>query len=248
MAELIAEVVRQSVADATGATVYREPLVGFASAFDPHFGEVPGAFGETALLPQDILPSARSVVSFFLPFGEAVVEANSRSKTDVAREWVVAYLETNDLIRGINARLLEELSELGVRAEAWPATGRFDRTSLRSPWSHKSVAVIAGLGGFGLHHMVITDAGCAGRFGSLVTEAELPSEPFEHRQVCLHLRDGTCLECVRRCPVGAIKKDGTLDRDLCWERCLNVAGRFAGLGVAEVCGKCATGPCALGAP
>ncbi len=38
-------------------------------------------------------------------------------------------------------------------------------------WSHKSAAAIAGLGSFGLHRMLITDAGCAGRCGSLLGPA-----------------------------------------------------------------------------
>jgi epoxyqueuosine reductase QueG len=64
------------------------------------------------------------------------------------------------------------LAQYGVRSAAAAAMHNCDPATLTCPWSHKSVAVIAGLGSFGLHRMVITDAGCAGRFGSPVIAAE----------------------------------------------------------------------------
>jgi epoxyqueuosine reductase len=119
------------------------------------------------------------VISFFLPFEPMVVEANAQHREKVAREWVVAYAETNDFIGRITKALTERLAERGIRAAAEPATHNFDPVTLVSRWSHKSVAVIAGLGSFGLHHLVITDAGCAGRSGSLVVDAGLASSAVE---------------------------------------------------------------------
>ena len=43
----------------------------------------------THMLPHDLLPGARSVVSFFLPFAPWVLEANTRHREQVAREWAV---------------------------------------------------------------------------------------------------------------------------------------------------------------
>ncbi len=123
--------------------------------------------------------------------------------------------------------------------------------SLVSHWSHKSVAVIAGLGSFGLHQAdarasdVITDAGCAGRFGSLVFDAELPVEPATPRERCLYFHDGSCLECVLRCPAGALDASEPLDKQACYRRLLGVARAHEDLGLVDVCGKCAIGPCAF---
>jgi epoxyqueuosine reductase QueG len=103
------------------------------------------------------------------------------------------------------------------------------------------VGVIAGLGSFGLHRMVITDAGCAGRFGSLVVDAELPVAHVAPRERCLYLHNGGCAECVDRCPVGALSTDGSLDKQRCHRRLLEIDTKFA----AKACGKCALGPCAL---
>jgi epoxyqueuosine reductase len=96
-----------------------------------------------------------------------------------------------------------------------------------------------------LHHLVITDAGCAGRFGSLVVDADLPSSAVESKERCLYLHDGSCLECVMRCPVGALDENGEIDKQRCWARCQETAGTFEDLGLADVCGKCSYGPCAL---
>ena len=58
-------------------------------------------------------------------------------------------------------------------------------------------------GRFGVHRMLITPAGCAGRLGSLVTEAELGDHPV--------------IETEEACPVQALK-EGDFDRRRCWDR------------------------------
>ena len=229
----------------SGTTRWRRPLLDFVSADDPRFAKLGGRSGAPHALPQDFLGNAGSVASFFLPFDEKIVASNAESRAEVSREWGVAYLETNALIARIGEHVTEVLHAMGVEAVAQPAVGEFDRESLTSPWSHKSVALIAGLGTRGIHNMVITDSGCAGRFGSLVLDADVAPEPVAQKERCKHYTSGACLECVELCPVGALKPDGSLDRQLCWSQCKSVAKGFTVLGLAYVCGKCATGPCAL---
>jgi epoxyqueuosine reductase QueG len=163
----------------------------------------------------------------------------------VAREWAVAYVETNELIARATAHLIDVLETRGFRAAAEPPTNNFDPVALVSRWSHKSVAVIAGLGSFGLHHMIITDAGCAGRFGSLVTDACLPTTETRSQERCLYFYDGSCRACIVRCPVDALTETKGIDRQRCYARCLEVNEQFGHLGPAEVCGKCAIGPCSF---
>jgi epoxyqueuosine reductase len=237
--------VRREVAEAGTRTRYRPPLVGFADAADLRFLELREIAEPTHLLPGDMISSARSVISFFLPFAEEIVKANRAQPHEVARQWALAYVETNALINCIAQRLIAALAEQGVKATAEPATHNFDPVTLISRWSHKSVAAIAGLGSFGLHHMLITDAGCAGRFGSLVVDAALePTSVPEARERCRYFYDGSCLTCVERCPVGALTEAG-LDKHRCYDWLLRVGDRFHELGLADVCGKCATGPCAF---
>lgn len=241
---LIRATIGEMVKNAETETPYRPPLIAFASAANPGFARLREVATPQHLLPEDLLPGARSVVAFSLPFAEEVVEANRRA-SDVAREWAMAYIETNQLIARICQRLTDILAGRGVRAASEPATHNFDPVSLVSRWSHKSVAAIAGVGSFGLHHMLITDAGCAGRFGSLVTDAELEPTPVMGKQRCLYYHDGSCRQCVELCPVGALTEEG-LDKGLCYRRCLEVDAYFADLGLTDVCGKCALGLCALG--
>jgi epoxyqueuosine reductase len=245
LAGLIHDTIRRLVAGANATTEYREPLVGFASAGDPRFVELQRAVHPTHLLPGDLLPGARSVVSFFLPFAPWVLEANARHREQVAREWAVAYVETNALIGRITARLGEALAGQGVHTAAEPATHNFDPVTLVSRWAHKSVAVIAGLGSYGLHQMVITDAGCAGRFGSLVLDADLPVTGAEPRERCLYFHDGSCLECVTRCPAAGLDPARPLDKQGCHRHLHAIAREYEELGLVDVCGKCAIGPCSL---
>lgn len=236
--------ISEMVATAPTVTRYREPLVGFAAAADPLFGQMKQIIGERALLPADLLPEARSVVSWFVPFHHSLVEAN-RQSSPVAREWAVAYIETNRLINDISHCLAGWLAEMDVRAATVPATHNFDVETLTSRWSHKSVAYIAGLGTFGVHQMLITERGTAGRFGSLVMSAVVPPTPRPTAEFCLHRQDGGCLVCVKNCPVGALSSLG-FDRQRCYQQVLAVDAHFADLELCDVCGKCAVGPCALG--
>ena len=236
--------IHRLVGEAGTATAYREPLVGFASADDPRFeglrDTVPGH-----RLPEDLLPDARTVIAFFLPFERWVVDANATHWENVASEWATAYVETNALIGQITTHLIEALAKRGIGAMAEPPTHNFDPVTLTSSWSHKSAAVIAGLGSFGLHHMVITDAGCAGRFGSLVIDAALPIAVTQTKERCLYRHDGSCRECVKRCPIQALDPDGSLDRKRCYQHLQAVSKSHERLGAVSVCGKCALGPCAL---
>ncbi|MFL7808299.1 MAG: epoxyqueuosine reductase [Anaerolineae bacterium] len=242
----IERLIRDAVAAAGTVTQYREPLVGFARADHPRFRTLRDEVSPIHLMPEDLVPGAQTIISFFLPFAPWVVEANARSRESVAREWARAYVETNSLIGRISTQLVDALAGRGIAAAAEPATHNFDEVTLHSPWSHKSVAVIAGLGSFGLHQMVITDAGCAGRFGSVVLDAELSVHEAEPRERCLAFYDGSCLECVVRCPASAVDAGRPLDKHRCHEHLHGVGRAYEDLGLVDVCGKCAIGPCSFG--
>ncbi len=242
---LIETRIRELVAGAGTVTVYREPLVGFASTDNHLFQEM--SEGQTTgvrhLHPKELLPDASTVVAFFLPFGSGVVNAN-REGSQVAREWALAYIETNQLISTICNHLAKELAEAGVKTAFEPATHNFSRETLTAAWSHKSVAYVAGLGTFGVNQMLITGAGCAGRFGSMVISAEIPADDPVSEELCRNRQGRSCLYCVRNCPAGALTREG-LNRERCYQQVMEVNEAFSDLPLCDVCGKCATGPCAV---
>jgi epoxyqueuosine reductase QueG len=98
LSQEIADSIRQLVVDAETETEYRRPLIAFAAADHPRFVELQRLVHPSRMLPHELLPGARSVVSFFLPFAAWVVEAHARERSQVAREWAVAHGETNALL------------------------------------------------------------------------------------------------------------------------------------------------------
>jgi epoxyqueuosine reductase len=243
VADHIRRLISDRVAAAGTVTPYRTPLVAFSRADDPGFDELPRRI-PGHLHPRDLLPGARSVCAFFLPFDPRIVRSNAREEL-ASEEWARAYVETNALLADICAMLGEELGQCSIRAAWEPPTHNFDPVRLVSAWSHKSVAALAGLGQFGHHHMLITRAGCAGRLGSVVLDVEVAvaEDGSTGNAAALCTYDQGCRECIRRCPVGALTEGG-FDRARCYAQCLYNDARFPQW-TADVCGKCATGPCAI---
>jgi epoxyqueuosine reductase QueG len=229
------------------ATPWGAPLAGFASAGDPLFKRLRQSVSPGHLMPRDLLPDARSVVVFFIPFDRSV----SRSKVSgsmASREWARAYVETNDLIAAVNRHMAALVEAAGHRTAVTPATHNFDPVLLVSNWSHRHVAHIAGLGRFGVNNMLITEKGCSGRLGSFASTLPLEGDPRPGRERCLHLHGKECLRCVARCVGEALTPVG-FDRTRCYEVLKKNEERYAALGKADVCGKCLVGlPCSWADP
>ena len=222
---------------------WREPLVSFCSA---DATERLPKIVPNHLTAEDLLPKAKSVVVYFIPFTEEVVKSNILG-VKPSNLWALAYVETNKLIEILNRYLAKKLEVEGFESAVIKPTHNFDEETLMSMWSHKHVAYLAGLGTFGVHTMIITERGCCGRLGSLVTTAEFEyNEPLEE-EFCLYRRGQSCLECVKSCPFGALKAVG-LDKRRCYEILMENTKLFD-FGFADVCGKCACGvPCSLKNP
>ena len=241
----IVSTIEREVATAKTQTCHRPPLVSFAEVNNEDFQQIKKIVGEHHLMPDDLLPEAETMVAFFLPFSEHVVRANNQNPY-VAREWAVAYIGTNRLISHICEVLVEGLGKRDIKAASDPPTLNFDREKLVARWSHRSVAVMAGLGNFGLNRMLITDSGCTGRCGSLLLKTKLTPVVREPRQRCLYFYDGSCHECIQHCPVGALTENGMFDRHACYRHLLKADAFFNDLPTTLVCGKCAVGlPCSV---
>jgi epoxyqueuosine reductase QueG len=243
--ELIVSIVEREVAIAKTKTCYRRPLVGFGKVKKREFLRLRKIVGEHHIMPDDLLSGAQSMVAFFIPFSEEVVRAN-KDNPYVAREWAIAYIETNDLIDHICQVLVRNLADKGIEAAYELPVGYFDEEKIVGRWSHRSVAALVGLGSFGLNWLLITDSGCAGRCGSLLLKAPLIPSVSEPKERCLYFYDGSCTECIQHCPVNALTEKGEFYRATCYKYLLEVDTFFVDLPESEVCGKCSIGlPCSL---
>ncbi len=98
--------------------------------------------------------------------------------------------------------------------------------------------------------------GKAVRFGSLVVKMKLPvtTRPYtDQRQYCLFFNSGTCGQCIKRCPAGAVSRAGH-DKNLCRPYAFDVnmahiKATWPELSGAYACGLCqANVPCEKGIP
>lgn len=228
-------------------TLWEKPLAAFARADDSRFLDLKRQVAPSHLLPLDLLPTARSVICYFLPFGRDAVKSN-RAGEFCSDSWAFAYLETNQLIADLNAHLNNELGLMGHESAVTPATHNFNPETLLSNWSHRHIAVIAGLGTLGLNRMLITEKGCCGRLGSLVTSLVLaPSEP-RASSACLYYYNQSCKKCLQNCPGHALEED-SFERFRCYEQLLKNARLHEEKGWVDACGKCLTRlPCSFTDP
>ena len=232
----IRDVVKNRMGKETIRTKWRDPLIGFADATDVLFEKLKEVVRPSHSMPADLLPNARTVIVYFLPFEKHIARSN-RKEHYASEQWAVAYVETNQLIRDINRHLSTILHDKGYHSADLPPTHNFDTEQLMSDWSHKHIAYIAGLGKFGTHHLLITDKGCCGRFGSLITEAVIQPTKRSDGENCLYKHNTSCRLCIKKCVVGALNED-FFDRHTCYALLLENAEIHKKEGLADVCGKC----------
>lgn len=233
-------------------TNWREPVIGFADAGDPLFLKLKELIGPNHALPGELVPDAKSVIVFFLPFSEKAVKSNIDGE-ESSREWDIACIETNQLINDLSRLLHDTIKKMGHRASLLPSTYNYDEEKLQSDWSHRSVAYIAGIGKFGIHNMLITEEGCCGRIGSVITNLELIPTKRTDEEFCLYKINGSCQKCVKKCVNQAFQLDAEgrvyFDRYRCNEQIYDKIVPEYPIGVGDACGKCMCGvPCSMGIP
>ncbi|MGM0396057.1 MAG: epoxyqueuosine reductase [Bacillota bacterium] len=228
-------------------TRWDAPIVGFASADDSMFPLLKEVAVPDHMQPEDILPGGKSVIAYFLPFQEWIPKSNVKN-LESSEEWARAYVETNILIGEINDHLVEWLNGLGHGTAKLPPSMNMDYKRLVSVWSNRHVAYVAGLGKFGLNNMLITEKGCCGRLGNVVTSLELEPDERKKTENCLYKLNGSCTACVDRCVNDALFTD-SFDRFKCFQMLTVNGNKFKYLGDAEVCGKCLVAlPCSFRNP
>lgn len=231
--------------------IWREPIIACAPA-DDRFQFLKEITVSDHALPQDLLPGAKTVVVWFIPFSRHIQLDNTRGERP-ALSWGRAYLATNKMIESAGSGMSEIIEAHGGKAALTPATHNFDKKRLVSRWSHKHLGHLIGLGRYGTNCQFITPSGCSGRMGSLVTDLDLGTHPLVTvDELCLKKAGKKCGKCIKSCPIDALSEDG-LDRSACYAR-LKENYRLLmepdGLpDTTHVCAKCQVGmPCSIKSP
>ena len=235
----IQQLIEESVSAVGRDDLFRTPLVRFSDASDERFAELKDLIGPWHKLPTDFLPSARSVISFFVPSQKVVVD-EPKSVPGASPVWSEAYNEINTAFANINQKVIDLLVAEGYEATAIPATHTYDPKDLKATWSHRSAAVIAGLGHLGAHRLLIIEKGCGGRLSTVITSAVLRNDTPDTKEYCPYFRTGACGKCMKICPVHALTSDTFARFDCQDELNKNEATLEDKIGLkgGDTCGKC----------
>ncbi|CQR71388.1 hypothetical protein SOV_09740 [Sporomusa ovata DSM 2662] len=227
-------------------SAWKEPVVGFASAEDPMFLALKDQISPSHALPTDFIKDAKSIIVFFLPFHDEIIKSNI-GNIESSRAWDIANIETNNLIVDINKYMHDKIREKGYTSTLLPPTYNYDEEKLISDWSHRHVGYIAGIGTFGINNMFITEQGCCGRMGSIITNMPLLPTERKTQEICLYKYNGSCKKCVEKCVASAISTENGypfVNKKRCNDQIYNDNIPEYPIGLGDTCGKCMCGvPC-----
>ena len=241
--------------EGTDLPVFGAPIVGYASAGDSLFTEMykkPEVIGSFYMTPQEWLPGAKTVISYFFPFSEEVRSRERAARKDggFCEAWTKTLAVGDNIVKAMSSRVEEKLRALGVTAVAPSPDPRMSahpepileggEPSFHyvSTWSERHAAYAAGLGTFGIHKNLITEKGTCGKFGSIITTEALEQDRRPYTGVYDYCTG--CGACMRKCPVAAITKEFGRNSKKCSDRAafMNETHQPSG------CGQCMIGvPC-----
>ena len=238
-----------------GMRFYQCPIFSITRADNPGFKNIKQAevVGEHHLLPEEWLPDAKTVISFFLPHTHSVVEANKNDPIIPAMEWLYSRVDGQQFILALGSEVRDAFIHDGYKAVTPYTEDKFIMQTSREPapgtehippystnWSERHVGFVTGLGTFGLSTCFISKAGSAGRLISVITDWDTESDECDYSDwlgYCNH-----CGICIRKCPAQAHFKDKPgKNHSKCGEfmgkTCKPFSPRYG-------CGKCQSGvPC-----
>jgi epoxyqueuosine reductase len=169
-------------------------LVGFAPVerWD-EYGEVPPDFR-----PKAIFPQARTVIVIGMSMPLPIVET-----TPSALHQEI-YTTTNRQLDNLAVELTRYLNRVGHASFPFARDTYTSMPALReqnlAAFGHVPAAKYAGLGTIGMSHCLLTpEFGPRVRFVSVFTEAEIPADPMQAKELCIK-----CETCAKCCPKNAI--------------------------------------------
>jgi epoxyqueuosine reductase len=219
--------------------IFDLPIIGIASAEDDLFDRLKEVkvVGNHHLSPKEWFPEAKSIISYFLPFTETVRKGN-RIIGQPAKEWLYGRYEGEIFNDALRKMLTDWFHEKKIKAISPGIDLRFKVLNMKSNWSERHIAYIAGLETMRLSCSIITKKGSAGRLGSIIVESKLKKTTRTYRSIneyCI-----MCGSCIFRCPPMAIteeRKDHSICKDYYDRTLTRYKPRYG-------CGKCQTAvPC-----
>lgn len=235
--------------------IWRTPLVRFGDANHPDMKKLRKLVHPDHVLPKEVLPDANVIIAYFFPLTEKIGNSNKKERLS-SKDWAMAYEKTNAAFGELNQALVSLLEEKGYHAIVTQQALQYDESILKSRWSQRHVAKLCGLGTFGINNMLITEAGCCGRIGTVITNLDVEPDAPITEEYCMFRKNGSCGACVSRCPANALTKEG-YNRFVCNALCDENAKVHVGYGNSytlentkqeltgtNTCGKCVVGvPC-----
>ena len=234
--------------DDIGKKLYDHPIIAIGDANDTLWNDLkePEAVGYIFKTPLEWMPDGKSVVAYFAPFTDFVIYGNCTDGIEVGNGWLYARIEGQAFLTETNHWIERWFKERGISALSPYASKEFDyvfepgssttitdsHLSFTSNWSERHVAYVCGLGTFGLQKALITAKGVCGRFGSVITNVELPITKREYTEIyeyCL-----MCGECCK-CPADAISLDKGKNHHICTSYFDTLRDKYA---PRYGCGKC----------
>jgi len=208
--------------------MFDKPLVGFADGDDEIFDKYQGVVGDFHWRPRDLMQQLAtdekyegslenlSVIAWVLPIMKETVEDNAKEEKRPSRRWALTREMGEKHNKLLRRHVADVLRREGLLATAPILTSYWqflvdDRVGLASNWSERHAAFAAGLGTFSLNDGLITPRGIAHRVGSVIVNMKLEASPRayqNHMANCLFHNSGTCGECIKRCPAGALSESG----------------------------------------
>ena len=195
-----------------GMKIYDAPIFACGCANDELYGKfkAPDVIGTNFMTPTEWLPNAKTVISFFLPYTETIRLANARDYQWPADEWLHGRYEGQLFLLSLADYIKQLLQEEGFESLIPAVDPRFgskkadakSKIKFTSNWSERHVAYACGLGTFGLSKGLITEKGMCGRFGSIITELDLPKDTRPYQEVYEYCT--MCGICIPHCPAQAI--------------------------------------------
>lgn len=224
--------------------IWGMPVVKFGNATLKEFKMLREVVHPEHYNPDEILACAKTVISYFIPYNEKIGESNIEGELN-SKEWAMTYERTRELVRELEDGLTKFVQEKGYHVQRIDDAKALDKEVLKSRWSHRHVAYICGLGTFGINNMLITEKGCCGRIGSMVSDIDVhPDLPIE-TEYCLKKKNGTCGTCIERCPAKALNIIKS-NINLCKQQCDKNRVVYNNI---NTCGKCVVGlPCTFKKP